>query len=202
MNEALRSLYHKTRPMLVRLGPGNPLMRTWTTLVMNSLCKDFGTRVSFIPGAFQVRKGNEVLRVKPIHWIYGLALSKDFKTYFTCVEPHRDGPLEVVDYSKGSVQKFRLSGLELEVSGFPEEEKLIVDYFRWYKPRAGETVFDFGANCGLSVYYFSQCVGPLGKVYAFEPDPINYSFLLRNIERQKLTNVIPLQRAISSTSVV
>ena len=200
MNESLRSLYHKTRPALVRLGPDNWLMRTWTTFVMNQLVKDFGTEVSFLPAAFQVRKGAEALRVKPIHWIYGLTLSKDFNTFFTCVESHRDGPLEVVDYSQGSLQKFRISGLEFEVCGFPEEEKVIVDYFKWYKPQPGETVFDLGANCGLSVYYFSQCVGPAGKVCAFEPDPINYAVLLRNIERHKLTNVIALQKAVSGAS--
>jgi FkbM family methyltransferase len=200
MKKALRSLYHKTRPTLIRLGPGNWLMRTWTTFVMNLMCKEFGTEVAFLPGSFQVKKGNNALRVKSIHWIYGLTLSKDFDTYFTAVEPAAEGSLEVVDYSRDSLQKFRMSGLEFEVSGFPEEEKVIVDYFKWHKPQAGEMVFDFGANCGVSVYYLSQCVGPTGKVYAFEPDPINYGVLLRNIERHKMSNVIPLQKAIAATS--
>ena len=32
---------------------------------------------------------------------------------------------------------------------------------------------------------------------AFEPDPVNFSFLVRNIDRHKLTNVTPVQAAIA-----
>src|SRR5258708_4590363 len=32
------------------------------------------------------------------------------------------------------------------------------------------------------------------------PDPANYSLLLRNIERHQLTNVVPLQMAVSASS--
>jgi FkbM family methyltransferase len=200
MKNLLAFLYRKTPPSLIRSVPDIPPLRALMAFLMNMLCREYRTRVSFLPGAFQVRKGTQAVRVKPVNWIYGVSLSKEFDNLFTCVEPHREGSLEVVDYSKGSLQKFRGCGLEFEVCGFAEEEKVIGDYFKWYKPQAGETVFDLGANCGLSVYYFSQCVGPAGKVYAFEPDPINYAVLLRNIERHKLTNVVALQKAVSGSS--
>jgi FkbM family methyltransferase len=49
----------------------------------------------------------------------------------------------------------------------------------------------------VSTYHFSKLVGPTGRVIAFEPDPVNYSLLLRNIERHQLSNVTPLQIAVS-----
>jgi len=175
-------------------------MRIGLTFMINLICRNLGTRVAFLPGAFQVRKGGNALRVKPVHWIYGPTLSRDFDSFFGAVVSTREGDLNVVDYSRAGLQKFRVSGLDFEISGFPEDEKVIVDYFKWHRPMPGESVFDLGANCGLSVYYLSQSVGPTGKVYAFEPDPINFAVLLRNIERHKLTNVIPIQKAISGTS--
>jgi len=189
MKQLIGFLYRHTPPLRVLL-----------TFLLNGKCRQYGIEVAFLPGAFQIRKGNHALRVKPVNWIYGPTLAKEFDNFFNCVMPRQEGDLEVVDYSRDAVQKFRLSGLEFEVSGFPEEEKVIVDYFKWHRPQPGEVVFDLGANCGLSVYYLSQCVGPEGKVYAFEPDPINYAVLLRNIERHKMTNVVALQQAISGTS--
>ena len=66
--------------------------------------------------------------------------------------------------------------------------------------KPGDIVFDLGAYCGVSSYYFSQMVGPSGKVYAFEPDPLNFSLLQRNIARHCLTNVVAVQVAISDSS--
>jgi FkbM family methyltransferase len=43
-------------------------------------------------------------------------------------------------------------------------------------------------------------VGPSGKVYAFEPDSLNFPLLERNIARHRLANVIPLQVAISDSA--
>jgi FkbM family methyltransferase len=83
------------------------------------------------------------------------------------------------------------------MASFPEEDDAIASYFQWYTPKGGETVFDVGAHCGVSTYYFSKLVGPSGRVIAFEPDPVNYSLLLLNIERHQLSNVTPLQIAVS-----
>jgi FkbM family methyltransferase len=43
-------------------------------------------------------------------------------------------------------------------------------------------------------------VGATGKVCAFEPDPLNFSLLERNIARHGLTNVIAVQAAVSDGS--
>jgi FkbM family methyltransferase len=40
-------------------------------------------------------------------------------------------------------------------------------------------------------------VGPSGRVIAFEPDPANYEYLLRNIKRHGLSNVVAVRAALS-----
>jgi FkbM family methyltransferase len=106
--------------------------------------------------------------------------------------------VQVIDFSTpGILQTYANSGLKFQMASFPEEDDAIEGYFRWYTPKAGDTVFDFGAHCGVSTYYFSKLVGRAGRVIAFEPDPVNYSLLLLNIERHQLTNVTALQIAVS-----
>ncbi|HYZ75564.1 MAG TPA: FkbM family methyltransferase [Chthoniobacterales bacterium] len=60
-------------------------------------------------------------------------------------------------------------------------------------------MFDIGAHCGVSTYHFSRLVGPAGRVIAFEPDPLNHSLLVRNIERHQLSNVTAVDSAIAAT---
>jgi len=67
------------------------------------------------------------------------------------------------------------------------------------EPKLGDVVFDIGAYVGDTALWFSKAVGPQGKVYAFEPEPSNFNKLKANLERNKVTNVIPLQLAVSET---
>ena len=62
--------------------------------------------------------------------------------------------------------------------------------------REGDTVVDVGAHFGV----FSICLAkkyPFIKVYAVEPKPMSYSYLMRNIKLNGLTNVIAINRAIT-----
>lgn len=63
--------------------------------------------------------------------------------------------------------------------------------------KEGEVVFDIGANIGFYTLIFSKLVGEKGKVYAFEPDPINFSILKKNIEANNIHNVILVNKAVS-----
>lgn len=65
------------------------------------------------------------------------------------------------------------------------------------EPKPGDIVFDIGAYVGDTAVWFSKAVGPQGKVYAFEPELSNFEKLKANIERNKITNVVPLQLALS-----
>ena len=56
---------------------------------------------------------------------------------------------------------------DIRTKGWDEPELEILDQL----VRPGDTVLDIGANYGLYAYHLSKCVGPRGRVIAFEPLP-------------------------------
>jgi FkbM family methyltransferase len=122
---------------------------------------------------------------------YSTHITHHFETYFSQVTP--DG--NEVDYSRPRIHTLA-SGLKFELSSLPEESPALDSYFRAFRPRPGDTVFDIGAYCGVFTYALSQIVGETGRVIAFEPDPGNAGLLLRNIDRHKLQNVTVVQAAV------
>lgn len=64
--------------------------------------------------------------------------------------------------------------------------------------RRGDTVVDIGANIGYYTLILARLVGPEGRVYAFEPDPANFSILERNVALNGYGNVVLARKAVSS----
>jgi len=64
--------------------------------------------------------------------------------------------------------------------------------------KEGDVVVDLGANLGYYTLLAARLVGQKGKVYAFEPEPINYSLLLKNIELNGYDNIVAVQKAVSN----
>ena len=62
--------------------------------------------------------------------------------------------------------------------------------------RGGDTVIDVGAHVGVVSIYLAKKF-PFIKIYAIEPDPLNYACLKRNIELNGVTNVTALHKAVS-----
>ena len=56
-------------------------------------------------------------------------------------------------------------------------------------------ILDCGANIGLSVIYLKKCC-PSAHILAFEPDPVNFGLLQKNIDSFGLKNVTAHQSAI------
>lgn len=79
------------------------------------------------------------------------------------------------------------------VLGRPSES----DVLRFFRPEIGWTVVDAGANIGYYTLIASKLVGSEGKVISIEPEPRNFSLLCRNIRDNHLSNVVPLQVALS-----
>lgn len=63
--------------------------------------------------------------------------------------------------------------------------------------KEGNTVVDLGANLGYFTLLAAKIVGDKGKVFAFEPEPKNYSYLRKNIEVNNYKNVMTFQKAVS-----
>jgi FkbM family methyltransferase len=58
--------------------------------------------------------------------------------------------------------------------------------------RPGMTFVDTGANIGYFSVLGSRLVGPEGRVFAVEPDPLNQSILRANLSRHECSNVTVL----------
>lgn len=75
----------------------------------------------------------------------------------------------------------------------------MIDVYGNLEPSEGSIVFDLGANIGL----FSIKVATQKKtamVIAVEPDPENFQMLLRNLELNGISTVIPLNMALAERS--
>jgi len=64
---------------------------------------------------------------------------------------------------------------------------------------AGDVVFDIGAHVGYYTVLASRIVGDRGRVFAFEPLPLNLEYLNRHIRANRLTNVTVFDAAVGST---
>jgi FkbM family methyltransferase len=60
------------------------------------------------------------------------------------------------------------------------------------------TVIDIGAHIGYYTLLFAKCVGPNGRIIAFEPLPANFKLLERNIQLNELTWVKTFAQAVFS----
>ena len=95
---------------------------------------------------------------------------------------------------------FEIEGFTVQATPFELVDTFVVQQYRYdsiVEPKLGDIVFDIGAYVGDTALWFSKAVGPQGKVYAFEPEPHNFAKLKANLERNNVTNVVPLQLALS-----
>jgi FkbM family methyltransferase len=83
---------------------------------------------------------------------------------------------------------------DFQVMTFHEDD--ILEYH--FTPKEGDIVVDVGAHIGPYSIIASKCVGTNGKVVAIEADPDNFDLLNRNIQLNKLSNVMALNYAVYS----
>ena len=95
---------------------------------------------------------------------------------------------------------FEIEGFIVQANPFELVGTFRVQQYRYgtiVEPKLGDIVLDIGAYVGDTALWFSKAVGPQGKVYTFEPESSNFEKLKTNLERNKVTNVIPLHLALS-----
>ena len=64
--------------------------------------------------------------------------------------------------------------------------------------RPGDVVVDVGANVGYYTVLAGRLVGDAGRVYAFEPDPVSFAIMQRNVRLSGLRNVVLEPKAVSN----
>jgi len=85
----------------------------------------------------------------------------------------------------------------LQSTGTYLSEKLMTKIFTELVAE-GMTVIDIGAYAGYYTLIAASAVGDKGKVFAFEPEPSNYSLMLKNVQLNNHRNVIPIQKAVTN----
>jgi len=194
MNRVSSGLRRAVTTFLILLGPGNNLALS----LVNRKCQAYGASLTNHGSFLCLRNGQREMRLALRHFAYAPTLAESFDAYFNDLVPADIDGIKVLDYSyPGILQTYLRSGLQFQMASFPEEVDAIDGYFHWYTPNVGDIVFDIGAHCGVTSYHFAKLVSRTGRVIAFEPDPVNFSLLLANIERHSLDNVLPLQIAVA-----
>jgi len=63
--------------------------------------------------------------------------------------------------------------------------------------RWGQVVLDVGTDIGYFTLLSAKLVGPSGKVFAFEPNPLSFSILKKNIQINNFENVFAVNKAVA-----
>jgi FkbM family methyltransferase len=113
---------------------------------------------------------------------------------FARVTWHDDG-YWVFRYPEAAIPKPKLLADRLPPRAMEEEASGI--FFQEYMPGPGDIVIDVGAELGSEINLLSRLVGPEGHVYAIEAHPTTFQWLARRRDASGLTNVTPVNVAIS-----
>ena len=131
-----------------------------------------GSALRHYGGAIKMRAARTILRIHPRHQL-------------------------VFDLGRGVNGLLRLGDdltLRVFLNGI---DRALTSTLRAYL-RLGMVVLDVGANTGLYTSIAAACVGPAGRVFAFEPIPYLARRVRENAELNRLTNVEVIEAAIGA----
>ncbi len=180
---------------LVSLGPDSPFVRAALRLRARSK----GCRIDFNENQISLYKASKKLVLAKSHYVQVPITIDWFDMLFGTVCAEALSDLEVLDFSRPALHRYIKTGIAFYFPSIPEEDAMDAYTFA-YTPASGDVVWDVGAYAGATTFFFAQMVGPRGKVYAFEPDEVNYAFLLKNLELHNLTNVVPVNKALAGST--
>ena len=104
-----------------------------------------------------------------------------------------------VQGSKMYVDSRDTGGVTTSLLTYGFHEKYETELFK-KSIKKGMVVIDIGAHIGYYTLLAARLTGEKGKVFAFEPDPYNYTLLVKNIEVNGYSNVIPVRKAVFNKS--
>ncbi len=92
---------------------------------------------------------------------------------------------------------------QITLSSIRRYREEITDVFlHTYRPCAGDVMLECGAYTGAVSLLLSELAGPTGRVVAIEAHPKSFACLTEMGRRNHLTNVVPLQCAVSNAAGV
>lgn len=148
-----------------------------------------------------IGKKNKLIKISMRHFAYLQDVVVNFDYYFNAVQPEILSHDQMwVDYSLPRQHILLPSKTPFFFSSFAEPIETTDIYLQMGKLKEGDIVLDLGSYCGSTVWGFSKAVGESGKVYGFEPDPINFEVFCKNIEYHQLSNVVAINRGVWSFS--
>jgi FkbM family methyltransferase len=155
---------------------------------------------------FEIFRAKRVLRISIVNAVYLMDMINSFDYYFDAVSPIEIDDYFVVDYSTPRYHK--LCGFDEIPYLFPslsEPYITISQYLDFANLSTGGVVLDMGAYSGITSIMFGRVVGNEGKVYAFEPDPLNYACFNENIKIARavsgLENISIIKKAVWKNSL-
>lgn len=146
-----------------------------------------------------LEKGNRRLALARRDLTFVPIMMEVIDLMFDSIQPAIVNGRETLDFSQPAFQVYRRNGIGFFFPSIPEEDPLD-QYTYWYTPQSGDVVWDAGAYSGATTCFLASLVGPTGRVYAFEPDDLNFAYLEKNIAHHGITNVIPVRKALSGTT--
>lgn len=101
-----------------------------------------------------------------------------------------------------------IEGIKLYVSGKDKARAhsfLVEDNYEPYQTQIFKglifpkmTFVNIGAHIGYYALLAAKLMKNQGRIFAFEPDPLNFNLLLKNIKLNRFTNISVFQKAISN----
>ena len=180
---------------LVRLGPDNSLVR----IALRLHARRRGYEIEFANGAIMLRKTGTEMVLSKEQYVQVPIMMECYDLFFNTIEGETCGNRKVLNFSKPNLHRYIRSQVELYFPSIPEDDVMDA-YTHCYRPGPGDTVWDAGAHAGATSYFLAQMVGPDGKVFAFEPDDLNYEYLTRNIQMHALRNVFAVKKALAGVT--
>lgn len=154
----------------------------------NNLLKQKGRQFA----AFIFRMGSKLLTGTKLARIYPMPKIRNlFINYLRINTPAMTqigGNIMYLDYN---------DTLDLSIRG--SYEPFEADLFK-NEIQPGDIVLDIGAHIGYYTLIAAQLVGSGGRVFAFEPEPKNFSLLEKNIKINNYSNIVAVQKAVSDKS--
>ena len=166
--------------------------------VMKKIARSKGIEVLEEPKRVIIRKGNRQIILSREQGLFGFDVIPMFDNYMKDYLPEKNNGFLEIDFSQPKKHFLNFLNASLWIPSWTEGSWPLKGYLEKYMPQEGDIVFDCGAFCGITTFALSKLVGKTGKVYAFEPDDLNYELLVKNIEENNLRNVIAVKKGIWS----